>query len=90
MIESFDNLSEEERAKLAFDLKQEAQIRIIKYQLLLRLIDDPLQYEESAELFNLLINRAITISKDFSWHKEREKVQELIAGKARNVISKSA
>lgn len=84
--ENFEGLSEGERAALAFRFKQEAQIRVIHYQLLLGLISDPLEYDESAELFELMINRKVTIPRKIDWHEKREQIRALTSSRIITVV----
>ena len=80
MIDGFKNLSAEERAELAFKFKMAAQIKIFHYQLLMCIITDPLEYEDSAAVFEMMLKRQITIPGQFDWNEQQEKMQKLIRG----------
>lgn len=56
-----------------------AQIHLIKYQLLMGIISNELEYSDSAEVFAMMANRVITIPKKVDWSESRAKVQELVS-----------
>lgn len=62
-----------------------AQCFTIKYQMERGFIDDPLGYDESAELFHLMADRHITIPRVVDYVQMRLKIQE-ITGEVNKVM----